>query len=213
MKVAIVVGQDPLLYLLGASPIPRVSPNLNLPERSRASPQGGKGVYTGFPIPADAEIVIEGETAKNDILEEGPFGEWTGYYCSKPVNRPAVRVKQSCTGTTRSSAMLPASSRGRDGDAQGRHRQCRDLGVAATLGHPRNPRGLAARRGAGVRFTVIRSNSGIRAMRARCFTLPRRAKRALTTASGPSWWTTISILRTSPGPVGDDDTLRPGGRY
>ena len=94
MKVAIVVGQDPLLYLLGASPIPEGVSEFEFAGAIKGEPlRVVKGVYTGFPIPADAEIVIEGETAKNDLLEEGPFGEWTGYYCSKPVNRPCVRVK------------------------------------------------------------------------------------------------------------------------
>ena len=37
-----------------------------------------KGPLTGLPIPADAEIAIEGEVAENDFLSEGPFGEWTG---------------------------------------------------------------------------------------------------------------------------------------
>ncbi len=94
MKVAIVVGQDPLLYLLGASPIPDGVSEYDYAGAIKGEPvQVVKGVYTGFPIPANAEIVIEGDTVKGDNLEEGPFGEWTGYYCSKPVMRPCVRVK------------------------------------------------------------------------------------------------------------------------
>ena len=33
-----------------------------------------------LPIPANAEIVIEGEVDPNAFMEEGPFGEYTGYY-------------------------------------------------------------------------------------------------------------------------------------
>jgi UbiD family decarboxylase len=50
-----------------------------------------KGPLTGLPIPADAEMAIEGEVAADDVLPEGPFGEWTGYYAS---NQPAVPVIQ-----------------------------------------------------------------------------------------------------------------------
>jgi UbiD family decarboxylase len=37
---------------------------------------------TGIPMPATAEIVIEGHMPSPDqaLLPEGPFGEWTGYY-------------------------------------------------------------------------------------------------------------------------------------
>lgn len=94
MKVAIVVGQDPLIYLLGASPIPD-----GMSEYDYAGGIKGeaipviRGKYTGFPIPASAEIVIEGETVPGEVKEEGPFGEWTGYYCSVAKPRPYVSVK------------------------------------------------------------------------------------------------------------------------
>ncbi len=94
MKVAIVVGQDPLLYLLGASPVPAGISEYEYAGAIKGEPiPVVKGPYTGFPVPAGAEIVLEGETSPGDNLEEGPFGEWTGYYCSKPVQRPCVRVK------------------------------------------------------------------------------------------------------------------------
>ncbi len=94
MKVAIVVGQDPLLYMMGASPIAEGVSEYDHAGGIQGHPvQVIKGPYTGFPIPADAEIVIEGETRPGEVKEEGPFGEWTGYYCSQPKMRPYVRVK------------------------------------------------------------------------------------------------------------------------
>ena len=53
-----------------------------------------KGKYTGLPIPADAEIAIEGEAIPPDqeTMVEGPFGEWTGYYASGAVNEPIIKV-------------------------------------------------------------------------------------------------------------------------
>ncbi|MBI2854177.1 MAG: UbiD family decarboxylase [Chloroflexi bacterium] len=50
-----------------------------------------KGQFTGLPIPARAEIAIEGEIPPGDMAMEGPFGEGTGY--SEPRNLPVVRVK------------------------------------------------------------------------------------------------------------------------
>jgi UbiD family decarboxylase len=94
MKVAIVVGQDPLLYMLGASPVPEGVSEYEFAGGIKGEPiEVIKGPYTGFPIPANAEIVIEGETLPGDVMDEGPFGEWTGYYCSQAKSRPYVRVK------------------------------------------------------------------------------------------------------------------------
>lgn len=94
MKVAILVGQDPLFYMLGASPVPEGISELDFAGGIRAEAvKVVRGKYTGFPIPASTEIVIEGETVSGDVKEEGPFGEWTGYYCSQPKKRPCVQVK------------------------------------------------------------------------------------------------------------------------
>jgi 4-hydroxy-3-polyprenylbenzoate decarboxylase len=52
-----------------------------------------RGPYTGFPIPADCEIALEGETVPGQVMKEGPFGEWMGYYSDDTVPRPYVNVK------------------------------------------------------------------------------------------------------------------------
>ncbi|MGQ3414420.1 UbiD family decarboxylase [Natrinema versiforme] len=43
-------------------------------------------------IPADAEIVLEGEVQAGDRIEEGPFGEYAGYYGDQAADRHKVRV-------------------------------------------------------------------------------------------------------------------------
>lgn len=55
-----------------------------------------KGEYTGLPIPSDAEIAIEGECPPPEVeaREEGPFGEWPGYYASGAKMDPIIRVKR-----------------------------------------------------------------------------------------------------------------------
>lgn len=42
-------------------------------------------------VPAEAEIVIEGEVAPDDLVEEGPFGEFPGTYAPQRRN-PRLRV-------------------------------------------------------------------------------------------------------------------------
>src|SRR6202044_3359230 len=80
MKVVILCGQDPLLFLLSGAPMPDVS-EYDLAGGLRGEPIDViRGPYTGFPIPADCEIVLEGEPTPGHLLPEGPFGEWMGHY-------------------------------------------------------------------------------------------------------------------------------------
>ena len=52
------------------------------------------GKQTGLPMPANAELVLEGFAPPPDKIShaEGPFGEWPGYYASGTVDRPVVKV-------------------------------------------------------------------------------------------------------------------------
>jgi 4-hydroxy-3-polyprenylbenzoate decarboxylase len=58
-----------------------------------------KGPVTGLPIPVHAEIAIEGEIPppSEHARDEGPFGEWPGYYSGGSLGtgepQPVVRVK------------------------------------------------------------------------------------------------------------------------
>jgi 4-hydroxy-3-polyprenylbenzoate decarboxylase len=53
-----------------------------------------KGRATGLPMPANAELVLEGYAPPPEKLSrpEGPFGEWPGYYASGTIDRPVVEV-------------------------------------------------------------------------------------------------------------------------
>ncbi len=93
-KFAILVGMDPLLYMLSASPLPEDVGELDFAGGIRGEAiECIKGPYTGFPIPADAEIAIEGVARPGKVKEEGPFGEWMGYYSDDSVPRPYVEIK------------------------------------------------------------------------------------------------------------------------
>jgi UbiD family decarboxylase len=57
-----------------------------------------KGVTTDLPIPATAEIVIEGEMVSPEVetRPEGPFGEWTAHYAGGETQQPVMKVKSVC---------------------------------------------------------------------------------------------------------------------
>src|SRR5271155_2139695 len=60
MKVVILCGQDPLLFMLSGSPVPDKAGELDIAGGLRGEPIDCiRGPYTGFPIPADCEIAIE----------------------------------------------------------------------------------------------------------------------------------------------------------
>jgi UbiD family decarboxylase len=93
--VAIVVGGDPLGYLISGIEIPFGMCEWNyigaiLQDRVQVL----KGQITGLPFPAASEIVLEGFVEPNDERAEGPFGEFHGYYPGKAGTAPAVTVER-----------------------------------------------------------------------------------------------------------------------
>jgi 2,5-furandicarboxylate decarboxylase 1 len=63
-------------------------------------------------VPADAEVVIEGEILPNIRKEEGPFGEWLGYTSTKEM-RPIIKVTAI---TSRKDPILNTVHAGRPSD-------------------------------------------------------------------------------------------------
>ena len=94
MKVVVLCGQDPLLFMLSSSPLPERMSEIEVAGGIRGAPiEVVRGPYTGFPIPADCEIAIEAEAVPGKVKPEGPFGEWMGYYSDDTVARPYLEVK------------------------------------------------------------------------------------------------------------------------
>jgi 4-hydroxy-3-polyprenylbenzoate decarboxylase len=94
MPIAITFGQDPLLTLAASTEVPFGESEYDWAGGVRGCPyQVVRGPATGLPIPARAEIAIEGEVVAGEVREEGPFGEWTGYYASGSRSEPVIRVK------------------------------------------------------------------------------------------------------------------------
>ena len=94
--LAIVCGMDPVLFMAAGSPLTGVS-------ESEYDFTGGihgkpveviRGETTDLPIPAAAEIVLEGEIPpppQMEMRDDGAFGEWRRTYNSTP--HPVMRVK------------------------------------------------------------------------------------------------------------------------
>jgi len=94
MPVAVALGMDPLLFVIGATELP-----YGVGEYDYAGGLCGepvdvvKGPITGLPIPAQAEIVLEGFVDPGVEGPEGPHGEYLGYYASGARVKPTVRVE------------------------------------------------------------------------------------------------------------------------
>ena len=94
MPVCIVVGGDPLTFLMGCTEIPYGVCEFDIAGAYRGRPMKViKGKHTGLPFPANAEMVIEGFVQPGNRAPEGPFGEWTGYYGSKMRAEPVLDIK------------------------------------------------------------------------------------------------------------------------
>lgn len=98
--VAIVVGEDPLLFAMSTYRVPWGISEYDFAGGLRNRPvEVIKGPVTGLPVPARAEIVIEGEIPplQQESCHEGPFGEWPGYYTGEFAEQhrlaPLVKVK------------------------------------------------------------------------------------------------------------------------
>ena len=98
MPIAITIGLDPVLWWLSC----QTDTPWGVSEYDAAGGIKGepieviKGPHTGLPIPAHAEIVVEGECHPGEFVDEGPFGEWHGYYANRglaTVPEPVIRVK------------------------------------------------------------------------------------------------------------------------
>lgn len=110
MPVAVVLGGDPAIAFSGIAPMPP-----GLFELLMAGFIRGQGVKMtrcvsiDLEVPADAEIVIEGYVDPEDFVDEGPFGDHTGYYT--PVE-PFPRFHVTAI-TMRKDAIYPATVVGR----------------------------------------------------------------------------------------------------
>jgi UbiD family decarboxylase len=93
--IVIVNGQDPALFIAGFEYLPEGHSELDFAGAIKGRPIDiVKGPLTGLPIPARAEIILEGYLLPPTemTLPEGPFGEFTGYYAADTRPGAVMRV-------------------------------------------------------------------------------------------------------------------------
>ncbi|MFO1219490.1 MAG: phenylphosphate carboxylase subunit beta [Burkholderiaceae bacterium] len=98
MPAAAVVGCDPVLFLAGSTLVSAGTDEYDVAGALRGRPVPVfKSDLTGLTLPANAEIIAEGFIDPNELMDEGPFGEYTGYYSGnkgKDYPKPVLRVKR-----------------------------------------------------------------------------------------------------------------------
>ncbi|MEM2068141.1 MAG: UbiD family decarboxylase [Nitrososphaerota archaeon] len=92
IRVAIAVGSDPGTMLTGALPIPYPVDKLLFASLVRGSALEVVDL-DGVLVPANSEVVYLGEVNTETLLNEGPFGDHTGYY-TPPAKYPLFELER-----------------------------------------------------------------------------------------------------------------------
>jgi 4-hydroxy-3-polyprenylbenzoate decarboxylase len=105
LEVAVALGLDPITAYSASAPLPKHIDELMLAGFLRGEPiELVKGVTVDVGVPAHAEIVLEGFIEKGEVVDEGPFGDHTGFYT--PVEKfPVFNVTAL---TMRRNAIYPS---------------------------------------------------------------------------------------------------------
>ncbi|MDD3653015.1 MAG: phenylphosphate carboxylase subunit beta [Desulfotomaculaceae bacterium] len=98
MPAATVIGGDPLNFLTGSTLVSAGTSEYDVIGALRNEPtEVFISNLTGLPLPASAEIILEGFIDPVARRQEGPFGEYTGYYSGKKSEewpKPFMNVKR-----------------------------------------------------------------------------------------------------------------------
>ncbi len=91
--IVIAIGHHPALIMGAVSRIPGIGGELEAAGALLGEPVRLVEAETcDLPVPADAEIVLEGEVLPYQRREEGPFGEWPGHYMAGGP-KPIIKIK------------------------------------------------------------------------------------------------------------------------
>lgn len=117
MPVAVVIGADPATILSAVMPLPDGMSELNFAGLLKGRRQEiVQGITVPLPVPASAEIVLEGTVSASETADEGPYGDHTGYY--NAVERFPVLTLSAIT--TRKNPLYLSTYTGRPPDEPSR---------------------------------------------------------------------------------------------
>lgn len=103
--VAVSLGHDPLAFFVAGLEVPYGTSELEVVGGVRGEPSEVlQSEFTNLPIPARSEAVLEGEIHPDDRRDEGPFGEWLGYYAGG--TRPASVIRVTAVRRRRDPIMM-----------------------------------------------------------------------------------------------------------
>ena len=110
MEIAVAIGTEPVTAIIGTCGVPTGINEMDVIGGFRGAPlEVVKCETVDLVVPATSEIVIEGEVLPNQRMDEGPFGEYTGYQAGGKGPRPILKVKAV---TYRNDPILTASNMG-----------------------------------------------------------------------------------------------------
>jgi UbiD family decarboxylase len=108
--VAVAIGVDPSIWIAAVAPFPYGVDEMAMAGALRGGPvELVKCETVPLEVPATSEIVLEGEVLPDVFKEEGPFGEYPGYYGSRD-KRHVIEIKAI---TYRNNPIYQASFAGR----------------------------------------------------------------------------------------------------
>jgi 4-hydroxy-3-polyprenylbenzoate decarboxylase len=94
VEIAIAIGVEPISTFCAAAPMPYGVSEVDIVGGIRGEPvELIKCETVDLEVPATSEIVLEGEVGVNEKMEEGPFGEYTGYVGGHRELRTVIHVK------------------------------------------------------------------------------------------------------------------------
>ncbi len=95
MPVAIAIGLDPYLTLTAASAVPAGTDEYEIAGGLKGAPiDVVRAELSDLPVPAQAEIILEGEMPVDEFAkDEAPFGEFTGYMGTARTDSHFIRIR------------------------------------------------------------------------------------------------------------------------
>jgi UbiD family decarboxylase len=91
--VALAIGCDPRLTISACTPLPFGVDEMAMAGALRGEPLRIVPCKTvPLEVPADAEVIIEGEVRPTELRDEGHFGEFTGHYGGPKMPRRTIHI-------------------------------------------------------------------------------------------------------------------------